>query len=141
MNVLDNGIGICNAISQVYLLLLKAVEIKSYTIWCDDGTNVNHQLNLVYDEESDTYSLDDVMGVIVGRGNKDDFFGYNIEDANKLGEGSKNLVDFDCPWEIAPMEYLEYIIDLPLEERCEPYDDELSQVLPKIKSVNYGFTK
>ena len=66
-NVIDNNIGICNSISQYYKLLLEEVGIKSYCVICDDGTLVNHQLNMVYDEEKDMYSFDDITNVIVGK--------------------------------------------------------------------------
>lgn len=64
-NVIDNKKGICNAISQYYKLLLEELGIISYCVICDDGTQINHQLNLVYDNIEETYSFDDITSVIV----------------------------------------------------------------------------
>ena len=92
-NVVFNKIGICNAISQFYKLLLEKVGIKSYCVICDDGTSVGHQLNLVYDDANDCYSFDDVTSVIVGRGSEQDYFDYDLESAHLFGQGNRNILN------------------------------------------------
>ena len=69
MSVINANLGICNGISQYYKLLLERIGIKSHCVVCDDGTEINHQIVLVYNQDTDTYSFDDVTGVVVGRGN------------------------------------------------------------------------
>jgi len=86
-SVLKNKKGVCNAIAQVYKLLLEKVNIYSLCAICDDSTSVKHQLNLVYDEELDSFSFDDITSVIVNRGTIDDFFDYDLEDAKKNMQG------------------------------------------------------
>lgn len=108
-NVIDNNIGICNSISQYYKLLLEEVGIKSYCVICDDGTLVNHQLNMVYDEEKDTYSFDDITNVIVGSGDLSTFFDYDLETANSLNQGNKEILD-DNKWVILEEEYISYLV-------------------------------
>ena len=90
-SVLKNSIGICNSISQVYKLLLEKVNIYSLCVICDDGTDVKHQLNLVYDEYNNSFSFDDITSVIVDRGNIDEYFDYDIEDANSYNQGNKSV--------------------------------------------------
>lgn len=108
-NVIDNNIGICNSISQYYKLLLEEVGIKSYCVICDDGTLVNHQLNMVYDEEKDTYSFDDITNVIVGSGDLSTFFDYDLETANSLNQGNEEILD-DNKWVILEEEYISYLV-------------------------------
>ena len=95
LNAVLNNVGVCNAISQYYKLLLERVGIKSYCVICDDGTPVNHQLNLVYDSANGTYSFDDVTSVIFKRGSKKDFFDYDLKQALSKGQGTKRLLHFD----------------------------------------------
>lgn len=109
MSVIDNNIGICNAISQYYKLLLEQVGIKSYAVICDDGTEVNHQLTVVYDSEKDIYSFDDITSVIVGRGPKEVFFDYDLEMANKQGQGNKEILD-NNKWVMYPDSLLSLLI-------------------------------
>lgn len=109
MSVIDNNIGICNAISQYYKLLLEQVGIKSYAVICDDGTEVNHQLTVVYDSEKDIYSFDDVTSVIVGRGPKEVFFDYDLEMANKQGQGNKEILD-NNKWIMYPDSLLSLLV-------------------------------
>ena len=108
-NVIDNNIGICNSISQYYKLLLEEVGIKSYCVICDDGTLVNHQLNMVYDEEKDTYSFDDITNVIVGSKDLSTFFDYDLETANSLNQGNEEILD-DNKWVILEEEYISYLV-------------------------------
>jgi hypothetical protein len=78
MSVINANLGICNGISQYYKLLLERIGIKSHCVVCDDGTEINHQIVLVYNQDTDTYSFDDVTGVVVGRGTKEEYFDYEI---------------------------------------------------------------
>lgn len=91
-SAINNKIGICNAISQYYKLLLEIVDVKSYCVICDDGTEVNHQLNLVYDIDNNSYSFDDITSVIVGRGTKEEYFDYDLQYANSVNQGNKNIM-------------------------------------------------
>ena len=109
IRVLDDGLGICSSISQCYKFLLERVGIKSYCVICDDGTNVRHQLNLVYDMENDTYSFDDVTSVIVGKGTKEDFFDYDLSFANYIGQGNKYLINDRC-FVFLPEEWLNTVV-------------------------------
>ncbi len=101
--------GVCNGISQYYKLLLEEVGIKSHCVICDDGTEVNHQLNLVYDDTNRTYSFDDVTSVIVGRGTKTDFFDYDVAHANKLNQGNKDIFHGENFF-LLPETYVDYLI-------------------------------
>lgn len=101
--------GICNAISQYYKLLLERVGVASRCVVCDDGTNVNHQLNLVYDKENDGYSFDDVTSVIVNRGTIDVFFDYDIEFANSVSQGNKEVME-DLFWVNMPDNNINYLV-------------------------------
>ena len=109
LDVVDTKKGICNGISQYYKLLLEEVGIKSYCVICDDGTEVKHQLNLVNDEETDSYSFDDITSVIVGRGSKQDYFDYDVESANKLNQGTKPVYE-DRNYFILPETYVNYLV-------------------------------
>lgn len=108
-NVILNNKGICSAISQYYKLLLEEVKITSYCVICDDGTPVNHQLSLVYDSDSGVYSFDDITSVIVNKGNKSDFFDYDIEGAKSKGQGLKKIMDNE-EFVILPEDYINYLV-------------------------------
>ena len=108
-DVVFNNKGICSSISQYYKLLLEEVGIKSYCVICDDGTPVNHQLTLVYDIENDSYSFDDVTSVIVGRGEKKDFFDYDIVQAKSKGQGNKEIMDSE-QFVVLPEDYINYLL-------------------------------
>ena len=96
-----NHVGICNAIAQYYKLLLSKVGVYSACVICSDGTEIYHQLNLVFNKETDSYSLDDVTSVIVGRGDKTDFFDYDLEMAFNLNQGSEPVLN-KIYWLILP---------------------------------------
>lgn len=110
-NVLFGYKGVCNGIAQVYRLLLEMNNIYSLCVICDNGQTVEHQLNLVYDTESSTYSFDDVTSVIMNMGTKDEFFGYDREFASYIGQGNKNIMnDEDGEWTFLPAAYLDRIV-------------------------------
>ncbi len=108
-SVLNDNIGICNSISQVYIMLLEQVGIDSKFIVCDDGIIGTHALTLVYDEEHNIYSLDDITSVIVGRGDKDRFFDYSLTMAGIYGQGNKPI-DKDKRWEIVGNGYIDFLV-------------------------------
>lgn len=109
-SVMNNKKGICNAISQYYKLLLEKVGIKSHCVICDDSTEVKHQLNLVYDEQTGMYSFDDVTSVIVGRGTTDEYFDYDLGFANSVGQGNKELMS-GRKFLILTEEYINYLVN------------------------------
>ena len=108
-SVFDNNIGVCNAISQYYKLLLEEIDIISYCVVCDDGTNVNHQLVVVENIDDSSFSFDDITSVIVGRGTKDEFFDYDLEFANSHNQGNKCISDEE-KWVILPEEYIDFLV-------------------------------
>ena len=108
-DVIDTNIGICNSISQYYKLLLEQLDIKAYCVICDDGTSVKHEIVLVYDEDSDIYSFDDITSVIVKRGNKDTFFDYDVEVANRENQGTKEILE-DNKFVVLDEDYIDMIV-------------------------------
>ncbi|MBR2604040.1 MAG: hypothetical protein IKE10_03395 [Bacilli bacterium] len=128
-SVIDNNIGICNAISQYYKLLLEELDIRAHAIICDDGTDVNHQLNIVYDEDNDIYSFDDITSVIVGRGSSNTFFDYDLEIANKQGQGNKEVLN-DDKWVVLPEEYTDFLVN-----RSKSKYEDLNGLPSNISSV------
>lgn len=134
-SVMNNKIGICNAISQYYKLLLEIVGIKAYCVICDDGTEVKHQLNLVYDEASDLYSFDDVTSVIVGRGTTTDFFDYDLVFANSINQGNRYLMN-NQKFFIVPEEHINYLVnrEISLTENLDKLPDNIMSVKNKSKT-------
>jgi len=108
-SVINSKKGICNAISQYYKLLLEKVGVKSYCVICDDGTDVKHQLNLVYDSDNDSYSFDDVTSVVVKRGIASDYFDYDLEFASSINQGGK-VVMGNRNYVILPEDYVNYLV-------------------------------
>lgn len=127
---------ICNGLSGYYKLLLDKIGIYSVCICCNDGTDVPHQLNLVKNSDG-TYSFDDVTSVIVGRGKISDFFDYDIEDANRLGQGTEQIKDRSEYWIIMSLIYLLVEKDMkPYLEYGVESEDGYSSELPPISSQN-----
>lgn len=104
-----NKKGICSSISQCYKLLLGKVGIKSICVICDNGMKVKHQLTLVYDNTHRTYSFDDITSVIVGIGCKNDFFDYNLKQANAKNQGNINVFQ-DKKFVVLPEDYINSLI-------------------------------
>lgn len=109
LSVINANLGICNGISQYYKLLLERIGIKSHCVVCDDGTEVNHQIVLVYNQDTDTYSFDDVTGVVVGRGTKEEYFDYDVSQANRFGQGNKRIYE-DREFVVLPEEYINFVV-------------------------------
>ena len=124
-SVIYNKKGICNAISQYYKLLLEKVGVKSYCVICDDGTEINHQLNLVYNCDNDSYSFDDVTSVIVGRGTNMEYFDYDLEFANSVNQGNKYIMN-NQSFVVLPEDYINFLVnrDDSMSENLEilPYN-------------------
>lgn len=112
MSVINANLGICNGISQYYKLLLERIGIKSHCVVCDDGTEVNHQILLVYNQDTDTYSFDDVTGVVVGRGTNEEYFDYDVSQANRFGQGNKRIYE-DREFVVLPEEYINFVVKRP----------------------------
>ena len=125
---------ICNGFAGYYKLLLDRLNIYSVCICCNDGTNVPHQLNLVKNDDG-TYSFDDVTSGIVRKENKDDYFDYDQEDANRLGQGKKYIEDTDKYYIIISIiyDYLGIDITQYLKHGIESKDG-FSYSLPQISS-------
>lgn len=108
-SVLFNQTGICNSISQYYKLLLEQAGIPAYCVICDDGTPVKHQLNLVYNKDTNTFSFDDTTSVIVGRGTASDFFDYDVQSAHEKHQGTKKVIQ-DDEFFILPEDYINWVV-------------------------------
>ena len=134
-SVINNNIGICNAISQYYKLLLEVVGIKSYCVICDDGTEVNHQLNLVYDSDNDSYSFDDITSVIVGRGTIEDYYDYDLQFAHSVNQGNKKIMN-DQSFVVLPEDYINYLVnrEISLSETLKRLPENILSVKNKSKS-------
>ncbi|MBQ7105111.1 MAG: hypothetical protein IJN90_04570 [Bacilli bacterium] len=130
-DVINTNKGICNSISQYYKLLLEQVGIKSHCLICDDGTEVKHQLTLVYDKDNDIFSFDDVTSVIVKRGTKEDFFDYDLDTANRLNQGNKILFNNEGFF-ILPESYINYLIGR--EDSPTPNLETLPENISSIKN-------
>ena len=87
IDTIYNKRGISNSISQYYKLLLEHNDIYSVCVICDNLNLRNHQINLVYDDESDTYSFDDITSAIVKIADKDKCFDYDYDSARELNQG------------------------------------------------------
>lgn len=132
-SVINDNKGICNAISQYYKLLLEELGIISYCVICDDGTSVKHQLNLVYDNELETYSFDDITSVIVKRGTLEEYFDYNLEFANSIKQGNIEILGSN-KWVILPEDYINYLIG-----RESTFVSTLSQLPDNINSIKQKY--
>lgn len=100
--------GICNGFSQIYKLLLEQIGIYSICINCmikHENEFVGHQLNLVYNEDSNTFSFDDVTFGIIKK--TSDYFDYdNPEELEEL-QGLKPIYK-DIKWMILDEEIINY---------------------------------
>ena len=130
LSVIDFNFGICNGISQYYKLLLERIGIKSHCVIVDDGTEVNHQLVIVYDDNTGTYSFDDVTSVVVGRGTQEEYFDYDVEQANRFGQGNKPVYE-EQKFFILPEEYINFVAG-----RTQSPTQTLEQLPENVKPVN-----
>lgn len=85
--VMNNQIGVCNGIAKYYKLLLEKIGIYSYCINCTilyNGEPLGHQLNLVYDEEKNTFSFDDITMAIlnINKDKKQTYLDFDLQEAN-----------------------------------------------------------
>ena len=86
-DVLHNHKCLCHSASQVYKKLLELNYIYSVCVICDNIMPVNHQIVLVYDDDSDSYSFDDITSYLVGLGSIEECFDYDLEGAKKFNQG------------------------------------------------------
>ena len=128
--LIKNKIGVCNAISQVYKLLLEKVGIYSMCIICDDTTNIPHQLVLV--KSDDSYSFDDPTSIIVKRGTTKEFFNYDLQSAKENKQ--KNFIGL-------PSEYVYCIVGRIEEGEEEKTDDGFLKLPTNIKRFNSQINK
>ena len=118
LDVFNYKKGICNAIAQVYMLLLEKIGVESICICCDDSTEVYHQLNLV--KENDNFTFDDVTYSIFCE-NKLERFDYTVEKANEFGHGLKKVYDIDY-WFIIPPSYVHGILGANSDRNIEDFE-------------------
>ena len=85
--------GVCNGFAQAYKVLLEKIGVYSMCLVCAveyRNEYVGHQLNLVYDDDSDTYSFDDVNFGIETK--TEEFFNYDNPEEKGQGIGTfKNI--------------------------------------------------
>jgi hypothetical protein len=107
--------GVCNGISQYYKLLLEKVGIYAFCVNClifYNGEPLGHQLNLVYDNESQTFSFDDVTMAVLenNRENKLGYLNFDLEEANNKKERyGTNILIGETIWQVLPEDYLNFI--------------------------------
>lgn len=114
--------GICNGFAQIYKLLLEQIGIYSICINCmikHENKFVGHQLNLVYNEESNTFSFDDVTFGIIKQTNE--YFDYDSPEELEELQGLKPIYK-NIKWMILDEELINYfakrdksIIDSPIK--------------------------
>lgn len=110
-NVIYNKVGVCNGIAQTYRILLELNNIYSLCVNCDNGMEVSHQLNLVYDKTHYTYSFDDITSVLIGIDSKDNLFDYDKEYASSINQGNKNIMnEEDGEWMFLTALYLDTLL-------------------------------
>lgn len=101
---------VCNAIAEFYKMLLSYNNIYSICIVCiQESQNMpggHHMLNLVYDEQTNSYSFDDITMTIIERDylkekygdlvgfDHDKYFNYDLNTANQYGQGNKKPYNF-----------------------------------------------
>lgn len=85
--VMNKHIGVCNSISQYYKLLLEYNDIYSVCVICDNNTPKNHQVTLVYDQDTDSYSFDDVSTAVISKILRDKCFDYDLRTAKDINQG------------------------------------------------------
>ena len=141
-SVLNKKQGVCNAIAQVYRVLLEMNDIYSLCVICDNGMEVAHQLNLVYDNEHNTFSFDDITSVIVQIDSKENLFDYDKKYASSIGQGNKRIFnEEDGEWMFLSSEYLDVILGRKNDKFSGlfDFDDGINWHLPEnIKSIkNY----
>ena len=135
-DVLTKKKGVCNAIAQVYRILLELNGIYSLCVVCDNGMEVPHQLNLVYDKENNLYSFDDITSVLVGIAPRDSLFDYDYKYASSIDQGNKEIVGLGY-WVFLLSSYLDFFIGRKSDFHKQfGIDDGVNNVLPNnIRSI------
>ena len=122
--------GVCNGIAGYYKLILDELKIPSYYVVCNcvedmknheqeitdygfkitdlnEYENIGHALNLVYDKELATYSIDDIsLGII----NQDstNYFAYDVKKAHLFKQGLSDVLR-NMKWLIIDEAYIDAI--------------------------------
>lgn len=132
-SVMDNNIGVCNAISQYYKLLLEEVFIFSFCVNCKifyNGELLAHQLNLVYDSVNQTFSFDDITCEILKKkqGFSFSYFNFDLDEANKKNERYGIVfISGISIWQILTEDYINVIIGRKKNEVKILYLDGLDE--------------
>ena len=89
---------------------------------------------MIYDEENDIYSFDDVTSVIVEKGTKEECFDYDLEFANSIKQGTKDIVD-EQKFVVLPEDYINYLINrkVSLSETLNFLPDNIASLKRKLK--------
>lgn len=117
-NMITEHTGVCNAIAQYYKLLLEHNGIYSVCVICDNMLPKNHQMNMVYDDETDTYSFDDVTTAVLSKDLREKCFDYDLESAKEINQGIRtvgflsgnNLKEFNAFGVILRTEVINYYL-------------------------------
>lgn len=88
---ITDHVGLCNGIAEYYKLLLELNGIYSVCVIVDNMMPCGHQINMTYNDETDTYSFDDVTSAVCEIGDPEDCFDYDIEMAEKLNQGIRSV--------------------------------------------------
>ena len=122
--------GVCNGIAGYYKLILDELKIPSYYVVCNcvedmkkheqemvehgfklsdlnEYENIGHALNLVYDKELDTYSIDDISLGIINHDNTN-YFAYDIKKAHLFKQGISDVLR-SMKWLIIDEAYIDMI--------------------------------
>jgi hypothetical protein len=101
--------GVCNGFAQIYKVLLEKIGVYAMCLNCAVEFNneyVGHQLNLVYDDEFDTYNFDDITFGIQNNTTEEYF---NYENPEEKTQGIGPLTTFDSKeikWAVVGDEYV-----------------------------------
>lgn len=126
--------GICNSFSQIYKVLLEKIGVFSYCVNCmikAENSFVGHQLNIVYDEETDSYSLDDITFGIIKQ-TTTEYFDYDLEEALNKEEmqGYKNIYE-DTKWVILDESIINYYMKRNKSELNPPIKTKIHEIKNK----------
>ena len=101
--------GVCNGFTQIYKVLLEKIGVYAMCLNCAVEFNneyVGHQLNLVYDDEFDAYSFDDITFGIQNNTTEEYF---NYENPEEKIQGIGPITTFNLKkikWTVLGDEYI-----------------------------------
>ncbi len=103
--------GVCNGFTQIYKVLLEKIGIYSMCLNCAVEYNnvyIGHQLNLVYNDESDTYSFDDITFGIQNN-TTEGYFDYDNPEEKLQGVGPITIFNSnEIKWTVLDDEYVNF---------------------------------